>query len=333
MRPGAAVGDVPGLKLAVLCLRSCVLRLAATPVGPTGLWRSGISSGKSSRLKLKPFENQQLKKLMPKSVLLLGALACAVMPTVSRAETLTAIPMQGEMVMPMLSYHANDARLHVMPDPTVPQLTPLLVSHPGDSFDPADPWFDALDPSRQGRSFSRRYGFVMASMTDPLPPGTQIWIRKLSGSPELAAYRYANTDPKLFQPIFGTEGVTNALYWNGMMFHPVFTAPPGTNTSTATFEAYLLDTGSGLEVPNSSTGPFVLDFTNVPDGRPELGIGQRVVILWPANTTGWQLEGAATLPNGDWTPVTNAPVFVEGQSAVVLEPGDPRKFFRMKLQP
>jgi hypothetical protein len=149
----------------------------------------------------------------------------------------------------------------------------------------------------------------------------------------MSAYRYSNTAPNAFEPIFGTDGVTNALYWNGMMFHPTFTAPPGTNTYTATFEAYLVDTSTGLEVPNTSTGPFVFNWTNVPDGRPELGIGQRIVIFWPTSATNYALEGTDTLPDGTWTLLTNVPVAVEGQSAVVLAPGETRKFFRMKLAP
>lgn len=261
------------------------------------------------------------------------AMALALAPVSLRAATLTAVPMQGGMVMPMLSYSAADRRMHVMMDPAIPELTPLLVSNPGDGFDSADPWFDALDPSRESRSFSRRYGFVMDATTDPLPEGTQIWIRKLSSSPGLSVYRYGNTEPKAFEPIFGTEGTTNALHWNGMMFHPTVTAPSGTNTHTATFEAFLLDLGTGEEVPNSATGLFVLDWTNIPDGRPELGIGQRTVIFWPSSATAYVLEGATALAGGSWTLVTNPPVTLEGQLAVVLEPGEPRKFFRMKLAP
>ena len=177
------------------------------------------------------------------------AAVCAVSLTVAaisgRAATLTNVPFVGGMVMPMVSYHASDGMMHVMMPGTVPQLTPLMVSNPGDSFDPADPWFGALDPSAQGAAFSRRYGFVMDGNTDLLPAGTQIWIRKLSGSPGLSAYRYQETAPKALQPIFGTDGVTNALYWNGMMFHPVFAAPPGTNSYSATFEVFLLDTTTG----------------------------------------------------------------------------------------
>lgn len=262
---------------------------------------------------------------------LLGAAAAVWLPALAPAAILTSVPMQGGMVMPMVSYQANDGRIHVMMPDEIPELIPLLVSHPGDSFDPSDPWYDSVDPSRQGESFSRRYGFVMDAMTDPLPAGIQMWIRKLSGSPELKAYRYRNTEPKAWEPIYGTAGVTNAMFWNGMMFHPAFTAPPNTNALTATFEVYLLDTASGLEVPNSSSGPLEFRWTNVHDGRPTLGIGQRTVVFWPANTTGWRLEGTEDLANGLWTEVTNSPVNLEGQAAVVIDPEDARKFFRMKL--
>jgi hypothetical protein len=251
----------------------------------------------------------------------------------SRAATLTNVPMQGGMVMPMVSYDSSDGMMHVMMPATVPQLTPLLVSNPGDGFDPADPWFEALDPSAQGKAFSRRYGFVMDANTDLLPAGTQIWIRKLSGSAGLSAYRYQATAPKALQPIFGTDGVTNALYWNGMMFHPVFTAPPGTNSFSATFEVFLLDTSTGQEVAGSSSGALLFTWTDVPDGRPSLSLGSRMVVFWPTSATNWMLEGTDTLPSGTWTPVTNSPVTIEGQSAVVLDPGETRSYFRMKLAP
>lgn len=260
-----------------------------------------------------------------------GAVSLIVAANSGRAATLNSVPFVGTMLMPMVSYSAADGMIHVMMPTEVPQLTPLMVSNPGDSFGPADPWFNALDPSAQGMAFSRRYGFMMDANTDLLPAGTQMWIRKLSSSPGLSAYRYQETAPKALQPIFGTDGTTNALYWNGMMFHPVFAAPPGTNTFTATFEAYLLDTTTGLEVAGSSSGPLVFKWTDVPDGRPNLNIGSRVVVFWPTAATNWSLEGTASLPSGTWTAVTNAPVALEGQLAVVLDPGDMRRFFRMKL--
>ena len=264
------------------------------------------------------------------------AVSLAVAAGSGRAATLTAVPMQGGMVMPMVSYHASDGKMHVAMSATVPTLTPLLVSNPGDRFDPADPWFGALDPGAQGKAFSRRYGFVMDSNTDLLPVGTQIWIRKLSGPAGLSAYRYQQTVPKALQPIFGTDGVTNAMYWNGMMFHPVFAAPPGTNSWMATFEVFLLDTTTGLEVAGSGSGPLEFVWADMPDGRPSLNLGSRapgIVVFWPTAATNWVLEGRDALAGGTWTPVTNAPVTLEGQSAAVLGPDETRKVFRMRLAP
>lgn len=250
------------------------------------------------------------------------------------AAVLTNVPMQGGMVMPAISYSAAEGALHVTVDPTVPQLTPLLVSNPGDCFNPADPWFEALDPSRQGLSFSKRYGFVMAATTDPLPAGTAIWIRKISGSAGLGIYRaHAMSLPYKWEPLFGTEGVTNAMSWSGTMFHPCVTALPGTNSFSAQFEAYLLNTATGEEVAGSSTGLFALNWTNIPDGRPELGIAQMVVVVWPASATNWVLQAADSPSASNWTTVTNAPVVLDGQPAVVLDGNEARKFFRLRLGP
>lgn len=249
------------------------------------------------------------------------------------ASTLTSVPMQGGMAMPMVSYHVDDGRLHVMMPAEVPQLTPLLVSNPGDSFDSTDPWFDSLDPSRQGLAFSRRYGFVMDTMTDPLPAGTAIWIRKISAASDLGYYNYSGSAPKTWEPIFGTGGTTNALRWSGMMFHPGVTAPPGTNTLTATFELYLADTTTGQEVPGSNSGPLVFNWTNVPDGRPTLDIGIKVVVGWPGDAVGYVLEWADKSTSTLWTTVTNTPVTLIGQSGVVLEPSAAAKFFRLRKTP
>jgi hypothetical protein len=249
------------------------------------------------------------------------------------AAPLTTVPMQGSMVMPMLKYTASLGTLNASVDPTVPQLTPLLISNPGDCFNPADPWYDCLDPSRQGQAFSRRYGFVMDTATDPIPAGTAIWIRKLFSSPCLGAYRYRSGVNKAWEPIFGTAGSTNALQWDGTMFHPGFTVPPGTGTYTATFEAFVMDTATGLPVPGANTGPFVFNWTDVPDGRPTLCVGPNAVLSWPAAATNYVLEAADSLSATNWTTVTNMPVLVNGQSTINLAPCKDCKFFRMRLGP
>lgn len=272
-----------------------------------------------------------LKSVSGRRALMLGVCVVLLATTKpARAAVLTTVPMQGTMVMPKLSYSAADGALHVIIPGTVPELIPLLVSNLGESFDPADPWYDALDPSRQGLAFSRRYGFVMNTTTDSLPEGAAIWIRKLSSSPGLSAYR---SGASLWEPILGTAGSSNAFYWNGGMFHPAFTAAPGSNSYTASFEAYLLDTGTGAEVPGSSTGPFVFNWTGVPDGRPQLSIGRDLLVCWPAGATNWVLEASDTLNQGNWAVVTNTPIQFEGRCGVAIGNAAPARFFRMRLAP
>lgn len=273
--------------------------------------------------------NRTLNLTLSLGLIVTVALKCADL----QGATLTAVPMQGGMVMPMISYHASDARLHVMLDPTTPQLAPLMVSHPNDSFAADDPWFVLLDPSRQALAFSRRYGFVMDTMTDPLPAGTSIWLRKLSGPVALGVYRYANTNPKAFEPIFGTAGSPAALAWNGMMFHPTFAAPSGTNDYTATFDAYLADSLTGAEMAGSSTGPFTLTWTTVSDGRPALSIATRIVVTWPVVTGSWALESTDPAEAVHWTPVSATPISFENQQTVLLEPSASSKLYRLRKVP
>jgi hypothetical protein len=274
---------------------------------------------------------------MKKQILaiLSGGAALFAVSTSVQAAVLTSVPMQGGMVMPMVSYKASMGKIMVMMPGTVPALTPLMVSNPGDSFDPADPWFDNLDPSRQGLAFSRRYGFMWdAGMSDPLPANTEVWIRKLTGSAGLGFYRYAANPPKQWTPIFGNAGTTNALMWDRVMFHPGVSALPGTNTFTATFQIYLVNTATGEEVAGSASMPLVFNFTDLPDGRPALNVATKVVVSWPSATSAnWLLESASALPATDWTLVTNTPVVLDGEPSVVLPISGAAQFYRMRYAP
>ena len=264
----------------------------------------------------------------------LSATVLAIAPVLANAATLTNVPMQGGMIMPMVSYDASAGMMMVMMPTEAPQLTPLLVSNPGDSFQANDPWFAILDPSREGAAFSRRYGFMMDAMSDPLPVGTQMWIRKVSGPPDLRFYRYSASEPKSFEPIFGTNGSTNALSWDGVMFHPAVAAPPATNGYSATFEVYLAEMATGAEVPNSSSGPFQLNWANMSDGRPALTLAPKIMVAWPLGTARqWVLESADSITGETWTTVTNTPVTVDGEPSVVLSVGLAQRYFRMRYQP
>ena len=259
-------------------------------------------------------------------------LAASLLPFAARAATLTVVPMQGGMVMPMIAYSAGIGSLSVMMPTNIPQLTPLMISNPADQFDAVNPWFTDLDPSATGLSFSRRYGFVMDGTSDPLPPNTAIWLRKTDGPSDLSCFRYSTSpSPGVWQPIFGTAGSSNALAWNLMMFHPTFAAMPGTNGFTATFEAYLVDTTTGLEIPDTATAPMLFQFTNVPDGRPDVGMGIGLVMGWDAAATNYVLEYTTSLTSGVWMTATNTPMLIDGQQTVIMRTDETAgKTFRMR---
>ncbi len=119
------------------------------------------------------------------------------------------------------------------------------------------------------------------------------------------------------------------------MWHVGVTAPPGTNTYTATFEVYVVNTETGLEVPGSSSEPFILNWTDVPDGRPQLNIAAagpgHVQLTWPTSATNWTLVSASTLNAPDWSALTNAPVSLNNQFTVTLNAAETARFFRLKL--
>jgi hypothetical protein len=248
--------------------------------------------------------------------------------------------MQGSMLMPTVWYHeeTDSVTVGLASIIVTAQLTPLLVSDPDDWFDPAAPWFESLDPSRQGLAFSRRYGFDMHAMSDYLPADRALWIRKLSSSPGLSFYDYNDfTPPLTWNPIFGTAGTPNATYWNRVMWHIGVTAPPGTNNYTATFEIFVMNTTTGQPVTNSSSGPFILNWTCVPDGRPELTIAatatNHVVLTWPASAADWFLVSATNLTAAAWSTNT-APVTINNNLAsVVISNAAPQRFFRLQHFP
>ena len=278
-----------------------------------------------------------------KKVLFVPALVVAILgpsPAVLQADVLSSVPRQGGMLMPEVYYHADSDSVTVdlSSITSAAQLTPLLISNPGGSFNPADPWFQSLDPSQQGLAFSRRYGFDMDVMSDFVPANRALWIRKLSGSPELSFFDCIDhSSPFAWKAILGTAGTTNAVYWNEMMWHIGVTAPPGTNSYSATFEVIVINTETGLEVANSSSGPFLLDWTDVPDGRPTLAIAgettHSLLLTWPTSATNWIVVSSPSLSSTNWTVVTNSLVSTESQLAIRVENTEGHSFFRLRRNP
>jgi hypothetical protein len=255
-----------------------------------------------------------------------------------RAGVLETVPRQGGMLMPEVYYHADTDTVTVDLSGVTSggnQLTPLLISNPRDSFDPASAWFDCLDPSRQGRAFSRRYGWDMDRWSDLLPANRALWIRNLGSSPELEFYDYNDyVSPLTWKPIWGTAGTSNATVWNRIMWHFGATVPPGSNVYSATFEVYVVDTTTGQEVPGSGSGPLPLTWTSVPDGRPVLTITNSppgaVTISWPASATNWSMFWTTNLLSTNWLAATNSVVALGSYSTVIFSNTLPRQFYRLQ---
>jgi hypothetical protein len=267
-------------------------------------------------------------------------IALAAFSVSAHAVVLSTVPRQGGMLMPEVYYHADSDSVTVdlSAISITAQLTPLLVSNPNDSFNPADPWFEGLDPSRQGLAFSRRYGFDMDPMTDYLPGNRVLWIRRLASSPELSFYDYNDfVSPKTWSPIFGTAGTDNAVYWSGVMWHIGVTAPPGTNSFSAAFEIYVVNADTGEEVAGSSSGAFVLNWTDVSDGRPALTIAptasNQFTVSWPTPAVNWDLLTATNLTSTNWIACANAVQTQGANSFITFSNAPARQFFRLERNP
>ena len=63
---------------------------------------------------------------------------------------------------------------------------------------------------------------------------------------------------------------------------------------------------------------------------PELAIGLNLTISRPASSEPYELEWRSEADSGDWTPVTQAPVLIQGMSTVVLPPSSPQRYYRLR---
>jgi hypothetical protein len=54
------------------------------------------------------------------------------------------------------------------------------------------------------------------------------------------------------------------------------------------------------------------------------------VITWPGSLANYQLQSRDSLTATNWTPVTNAPVLLNGLNTVVLAPAAAQKFYRLQ---
>ena len=259
---------------------------------------------------------------------------CSVLPLAVHAAELSVVPMQGAMVHINLGYSAATTQVTVHVDASIPALTPLLLSHPPDTFNTNDPWYASLDPEASGLAFNRQYGIVLDAASDTIPAGQGIWVRQLGATDGLQAYTYRSSGTnKVWQPMFGTAGSTNVLQWAFMMFHPAYAVPARIGSHEAAYEAFLVDTASGVPVEGALPAPFTLQWTSMgPDVQIAAAGDGSPVATWPACLTNFALEHATT-PAGSWESVGLAPATNDGWCRVTVVAGEHGPFFRLQRPP
>ncbi|MDP0497806.1 MAG: PEP-CTERM sorting domain-containing protein [Verrucomicrobiota bacterium JB024] len=188
------------------------------------------------------------------------SLLCACALT-AQATQLDTVGQTMPMIHVYVGYNAYTDTFEVHTDSAIPEMQPLSTFAPGDSFNPADPWYGTLDPSQEGLAWTRRYGFAQEG--DLLPEGLYYWVDLDVTTAGLEAY-IVRTDPDLFTPVFGTDGTGTTWLFNGTMTHPVYATTPSVASYAVTGSVYIGDV-NGLANPGYASQSFTLNFTAVPE--------------------------------------------------------------------
>lgn len=67
-----------------------------------------------------------------------------------------------------------------------------------------------------------------------------------------------------------------------------------------------------------------------PSSPAALAIAIKPVITWPGSLSNYQLQSRNSLTSTNWTPVTSAPVQVNGQNTIILDATAPHGFYRLQ---
>lgn len=242
--------------------------------GPRSAASSGMVATKPAFPAFKPVRSPHINKLhfnIPIIIMYRFILPSLLLAATSlHAAVLQMLPSpmaQGGMIHVNVSFNEDTNVLTAVPESGTPVLKPLTMWNPGDSFNPASPWYTTLDPSQSGGVFNSQFGLVLYN-SDPLPSGSRILVSMLSASSGLGVYRWRNTDPQLFDGIMGTGGSSTAWDWSSAahsMFHPMFVMPSGSSGGvSATLEFSLVD-GLGTPLPGISSVQANLSFSAVPE--------------------------------------------------------------------
>jgi hypothetical protein len=111
------------------------------------------------------------------------------------------------------------------------------------------------------------------------------------------------------------------------LVHPLNDLGPApTNRFDAT-GIFLQESGSGTD----GTFGYELFVQEIAPSAPvALAIAMKPVIAWPGSLSNYQLQSRGSLSSTNWTPVTNAPVLVNGQNTVIVDPAAAQRFYRLQ---
>lgn len=207
-----------------------------------------------------------MKTLLISSALIAGA---------AHAElSMLPTPMQqGGMIHAMVTFlDQPTGSFSVHLEPGGPLMQPLQSWMPGETLNPADPWYSALDPSQADQPFNSQYGLMIdTGGSSLLPAGKSLGVRVTAIDAGLTGYLYRGTEgSEQFDPVFDEVG--DAVLWSGVMWHPLFVADaPG--DYQVSLEFFIADEEFGGVVsaasvlPDSaySTGAVDLALTAVPE--------------------------------------------------------------------
>ena len=186
------------------------------------------------------------------------------------ATVLTTLPTpvdQGGMVHINVSLQGSGMVVHL--DAGTPVIQSMAAWKPGDTLNPASPWYSTLDPTQGAGLFNSQFGFLIDSgSSDPLPDGAKILIDWVSGTAGLKAFRWKNTDPQAFEGILGTDGSSTTWDWSTVsygMTHPAFVMPAGSSGAASATLSFTLTDASDVPLPGYTSAQTTLNFTVVPE--------------------------------------------------------------------
>ncbi len=205
---------------------------------------------------------------MFKSTIAISILLSAVPATAAVLSTLPTPMDQGGMIH--INVSLQGANIVALPESGTPVIQPLSTWKPGDTLDPASPWYSTLDPTQGAGLFNSRFGLLIdAGATDPLPGGSKIMVAWVSGTGGLQAYRWRNTPtPQLFEGIMGTGGSSTSWDWSSVshgMMHPLFVMPAGSSGAAAATLSFTLVDASNVPLSGYNPTQATLNFSVVPE--------------------------------------------------------------------